>query len=35
MKDIKAAHAAWEKYLQLAPEAKNAAEVRKKLEKPN
>jgi outer membrane protein assembly factor BamD (BamD/ComL family) len=31
MKDSKAAHEAWEKYLQLAPEAKNAAEVRKKL----
>lgn len=34
MKDAKAAHEAWEKYLQLAPEAKNAGEVRKKLEKP-
>jgi tetratricopeptide (TPR) repeat protein len=34
MKDSKAAHEAWEKYLQLAPEAKNAAEVRKKLQKP-
>ncbi|HWF09088.1 MAG TPA: tetratricopeptide repeat protein [Bryobacteraceae bacterium] len=33
MKDVKAAHEAWEKYLQLAPDAKNAAEVRKKLEK--
>lgn len=33
MKDTKAAREAWEKYLQLAPEAKNAAEVRKKLEK--
>jgi tetratricopeptide (TPR) repeat protein len=33
MKDSKAAHEAWEKFLQLAPEAKNAAEVRKKLEK--
>ena len=33
MKDAKAAHEAWEKYLQLAPEAKNTAEVRKKLEK--
>lgn len=33
MKDVKAARAAYEKYLQLAPEAKNAAEVRKKLEK--
>jgi tetratricopeptide (TPR) repeat protein len=33
MKDPKAAHEAWEKYLQLAPEAKNAPEVRKKLGK--
>jgi tetratricopeptide (TPR) repeat protein len=33
LKDMKAAQEAWEKYLQLAPEAKNAAEVRKKLEK--
>jgi tetratricopeptide (TPR) repeat protein len=33
MKDTKAAREAWEKYLQLAPEAKNAAEVRRKLEK--
>lgn len=33
MKDAKAAQSAYEKYLQLAPEAKNAAEVRKKLEK--
>ena len=33
MKDAKAAQAAYEKYLQLAPEAKNAPEVRKKLEK--
>jgi Flp pilus assembly protein TadD len=33
MKDFKAARAAYTKYLQLAPEAKNAAEVRKKLEK--
>ncbi|HEY3826148.1 MAG TPA: hypothetical protein VGL82_16395 [Bryobacteraceae bacterium] len=31
MKDGKAAKEAWEKYLQLSPEAKNAAEVRKKL----
>ncbi len=31
MKDTKAAQQAWEKYLQLAPEAKNAAEIRKKL----
>jgi tetratricopeptide (TPR) repeat protein len=34
MKDSKAAHEAWEKYLQLAPDAKNAAEVRRKLQKP-
>ena len=33
MKDTKAALDAWEKYLQLAPEAKNAGEVRRKLEK--
>ncbi|MDP9053471.1 MAG: hypothetical protein M3N93_04105 [Acidobacteriota bacterium] len=33
LKDMKAAREAWEKYLQLAPEAKNAAEVRKKLGK--
>jgi len=33
MNDIKSAREAWQKYLQLAPEAKNAAEVRKKLEK--
>jgi tetratricopeptide (TPR) repeat protein len=33
MHDAKAAREAWEKYLQLAPDAKNAAEVRKKLEK--
>jgi tetratricopeptide (TPR) repeat protein len=33
MHDTKAARDAWEKYLQLAPDAKNAAEVRKKLEK--
>jgi tetratricopeptide (TPR) repeat protein len=33
MKDPKAAREAWEKYLQLAPEAKNSGEVRKKLEK--
>jgi tetratricopeptide (TPR) repeat protein len=33
MKDSQAAHEAWEKYLKLAPEAKNAAEIRKKLEK--
>jgi Flp pilus assembly protein TadD len=34
MKDSKAAQAAWKKYLELAPAAKNAAEIRKKLEKP-
>jgi len=34
MKDAKAAHEAWEKYLQLAPEAKNAGEIRKKLGQP-
>jgi tetratricopeptide (TPR) repeat protein len=33
LKDFKAARAAYEKYLQLAPNAKNAGEVRKKLEK--
>jgi tetratricopeptide (TPR) repeat protein len=33
MHDAKAAREAWEKYLQLAPDAKNSAEVRKKLEK--
>jgi tetratricopeptide (TPR) repeat protein len=33
MHDTKAAREAWEKYLELAPTAKNAAEVRKKLEK--
>ena len=32
-KDSKAARDAYEKYLQLAPTAKNAAEVKKKLEK--
>ena len=31
LKDMKAAREAWEKYLQLAPDAKNAAEVRKRL----
>jgi len=31
LKDMKAAREAWEKYLQLAPDAKNAAEVKKKL----
>jgi tetratricopeptide (TPR) repeat protein len=34
MKDPKAAREAWEKYLQLAPDAKNAPEVRKRLGKP-
>jgi hypothetical protein len=33
MNDAKAAREAREKYLQLAPEAKNAGEVRRKLEK--
>lgn len=33
MHDAKAAREAWEKYLQLAPDAKNAAEVKKKIEK--
>jgi tetratricopeptide (TPR) repeat protein len=33
MKDFKAAREAYEKYLQLAPDAKNAAEVRKKVER--
>ncbi len=33
MHDSKAAREAWEKYLMLAPEAKNAAEVRRKLDK--
>jgi tetratricopeptide (TPR) repeat protein len=33
MHDAKAAKEAWERYLQLAPEAKNAAEVKKKLAK--
>jgi tetratricopeptide (TPR) repeat protein len=33
MKDPKAAHEAYEKFLQLAPDAKNASEVRKRLEK--
>jgi tetratricopeptide (TPR) repeat protein len=33
MKDAKAAQEAWQKYLQLTPDAKNASEVRKKLEK--
>jgi tetratricopeptide (TPR) repeat protein len=33
MNDGKAARAAWEKYLQLAPQAKNAAAVKSKLEK--
>lgn len=33
MKDAGAAREAWEKYLQMAPQAKNAAEVRKRIEK--
>jgi len=33
MHDAKAAREAWEKYLMLAPDAKNAAEVRKRLER--
>jgi tetratricopeptide (TPR) repeat protein len=33
MKDLRAAQQAWEKYLQLAPDAKGAVEVRKKLAK--
>jgi tetratricopeptide (TPR) repeat protein len=33
MKDFKAAQEAWQKYLELAPDAKNAAEVRKKIER--
>jgi tetratricopeptide (TPR) repeat protein len=33
LKDQKAAKEAYEKYLELAPEAKNAAEIRKKIEK--
>jgi len=33
MNDAKAARAAWEKYLQLAPQGKNAAAVRGKIEK--
>jgi hypothetical protein len=33
MHDAKAAREAWEKYLQLAPDAKNAADVRRKLDK--
>ena len=32
-KDDKAAHEAYAKYLELSPEAKNAPEIRKKLEK--
>jgi tetratricopeptide (TPR) repeat protein len=32
-KDLKAARVAYEKYLQVAPDAKNASDVRKKLEK--
>ena len=33
MHDAKAARAAWEKYLQLSPQAKNAAEIRGRIEK--
>ena len=33
MHDAKAARAAWEKYLELAPQAKNAAEIRGRIEK--
>ena len=33
MNDAKAAREAWTKYLQLAPDAKNAAEVRRKIER--
>jgi tetratricopeptide (TPR) repeat protein len=33
MRDLKAAREAYAKYLQLAPDAKNAAEVKKKVEK--
>jgi len=33
LKDYKAAKEAYAKYLELAPDAKNAAEIRKKLEK--
>ena len=33
LKDQKAAKEAYEKYLELAPDAKNAAEIRKKIEK--
>ena len=33
MNDAKAARAAWEKYLQLAPQGKNAAAVKTKIEK--
>lgn len=33
LKDAKATRAAYTKYLQLAPDAKNAAEIRRKLEK--
>jgi tetratricopeptide (TPR) repeat protein len=32
-KDLKAAREAYEKYLQVAPDAKNASEVRKRIEK--
>jgi tetratricopeptide (TPR) repeat protein len=33
LNDVKAARAAYEKYLQLAPEAKNAEEIKKRLTK--
>ena len=33
LKDHKAAHEAYAKYLELSPDAKNAVEIRKKLEK--
>lgn len=33
MNDARAARAAWEKYLQLAPQSKNAAAVRSRMEK--
>ena len=33
MKDPKAAKEAWAKYLELAPDAKNAAQIRKKIKK--
>lgn len=33
LKEVKEARAAYTKYLELAPDAKNAAEIRKKIEK--